>query len=59
MTTAEDQRKDALKTKEVQKVPGKRRNPGHVHVIGLNAALQHTLESDCQREGQLDYNNFR
>lgn len=56
MTTAKDERKDALKTKKVQKVPGERRNPGHVHVVGLDSTLQHTLESDRQRERQLNYN---
>lgn len=54
MSTAQDEGKDTLETEQVKEVPRQGRDPGDVHIVSLNATLQHALESDRQRERQLD-----
>jgi len=54
VTTAQNEGEDTLKTEQVQEVPGERRDPGNIHIVGLDATLQHALETDRQWERQLD-----
>jgi hypothetical protein len=54
MSATQDESEDTLETEQVKEVPRQGRNPGDIHVVCLNATLQHALEPDRQRERQPD-----
>ncbi len=51
---AEDEPVQAIEPEEIEEVPREGRHPAHVHVGGLDAALQHALEAQGERKRELN-----
>ena len=49
-----DEPVQAVEAEEVEEVPREGGHPADVHVRCLDSALEHALESKCEREGKLD-----
>jgi hypothetical protein len=55
---AQDKAIESIQAEEVEEVPRKRGHPADVHIWGFDAALEHGLETQRERERELDCGTF-